>query len=116
MTANIPTSPIINRLYPMHVAVQQGKKYYWCSCGMSATQPWCDGSHKGTDMKPIEWVAPSNTKYNFCMCKQSKTKPICNLTHLTLIRQMHGVKIAVLSVMGVGFASAVWKVTHEKIF
>jgi len=54
-----------NRNIPKYVTVEQGKKYYWCACGLSKKQPFCDGSHKSAPelgLKPVEWVAPLNKK------------------------------------------------------
>jgi CDGSH-type Zn-finger protein len=61
--------------------VEAGVTYWWCSCGKSATQPFCDGSHKGTDFRPLEWTAPKTRKVHFCGCKQSVNKPMCDGTH-----------------------------------
>ncbi|MDB5649950.1 MAG: iron sulfur, CDGSH-type, partial [Hyphomicrobiales bacterium] len=47
----------------------------------SASQPFCDGSHKGTDFTPMEWTAPKTRKVHFCGCKQSVNKPMCDGTH-----------------------------------
>ena len=60
------------------------KKYAWCACGMSATQPFCDGSHKGSEFSPI--VVDMNDEKNiaWCGCKQSGNKPFCDGTHSSL--------------------------------
>lgn len=62
---------------PYIVQVEAGKRYAWCSCGRSATQPWCDGSHEGTDYEPISFEAPISGEYYMCGCKQSDNKPYC---------------------------------------
>ncbi|CAH8600138.1 unnamed protein product [Schistosoma turkestanicum] len=69
--------------------IEPGRKYFWCSCGLSLKQPWCDGSHKPTQFKPIQWIAPSNVNtggsvYAFCQCKQTKTAPLCDGTHKSI--------------------------------
>ena len=53
------------------VDVEQGKSYYWCSCGKSSKQPFCDGSHKGTEFNPFVYKAESAKKMFFCACKQT---------------------------------------------
>jgi len=61
--------------------VEKGKSYFWCSCGKSKKQPFCDGSHAGTDFKPLMYLAEkTETKY-FCTCKETKNKPLCDGSH-----------------------------------
>jgi len=55
--------------------------YYWCKCGRSAGQPWCDGSHKGTSFTPVETVITEKRTYALCTCKQSGDAPFCDGTH-----------------------------------
>jgi CDGSH iron-sulfur domain-containing protein 3 len=69
--------PVTARLGPYEVAVEEGRTYRWCSCGLSATQPWCDDSHSGTGMEPIEFVAPISAVFHMCGCKNSENKPFC---------------------------------------
>lgn len=57
--------------------VKEGKRYRWCSCGLSTTQPWCDGSHVGTAFEPIEFVAPISGIFYMCGCKRSENAPYC---------------------------------------
>lgn len=68
----------------MGVDVEAGKTYYWCSCGKSAKQPFCDGSHKGSEFSPKPYVADKTAKVWFCTCKNSKNAPLCDGTHKTL--------------------------------
>jgi len=69
---------------PIAVDVEEGKSYFWCSCGQSKNQPFCDGSHKDTDFSPVKWTAEaSETKY-FCTCKQTKGQPFCDGSHQKL--------------------------------
>mgnify|MGYP000315432285 FL=1 len=66
---------------PYVIEVEAGECYFWCACGKSATQPFCDGSHKGTGFKPIKYNATESKKVSFCGCKQSATQPLCDGSH-----------------------------------
>jgi len=69
---------------PIGVDVEDGKSYFWCACGRSKNQPFCDGSHKDTEFTPVKWTADaSETKY-FCACKQTDGRPFCDGSHKTL--------------------------------
>ena len=61
--------------------VEEGKSYFWCSCGKSSKQPLCDGSHKATEFKPIAFKADVTKKLFFCACKQTKNQPFCDGSH-----------------------------------
>jgi CDGSH iron-sulfur domain-containing protein 3 len=66
---------------PIPVDVEAGKNYFWCQCGLSQSQPFCDGSHKGTEFRPVMFHAEeSGTKY-FCACKQTNGEPFCDGSH-----------------------------------
>ena len=69
---------------PIGVDVEHGKKYWWCTCGKSAKQPFCDGTHKGSDFAPMEYTADKTGKVFFCACKQTATSPLCDGTHAKL--------------------------------
>ena len=69
---------------PIRVSVEPGKSYWWCACGLSQKQPFCDGSHKGTGFTPIEYKSASGEEAWFCACKRSSKKPMCDGTHKTL--------------------------------
>jgi len=69
---------------PYPVEVEQGKTYYWCACGRSKNQPFCDGSHKVTDFTPVAYKAEKSEKVYFCGCKKSANKPLCDGTHKSL--------------------------------
>ena len=56
----------------------------WCSCGLSATQPFCDGSHKGRGMAPVKFTLEAPTKVWLCNCKHTKTPPFCDGSHKSL--------------------------------
>ena len=64
--------------------VIEGKAYDWCSCGQSAKQPFCDGSHKGTDFNPVVFKATETKKMYFCGCKATSNQPFCDGTHNSL--------------------------------
>ncbi len=66
---------------PVRVKVECDKAYFWCSCGQSANQPFCDGSHKGTDFAPQRWVADGDGAKFFCTCKQTDNAPFCDGSH-----------------------------------
>jgi len=66
---------------PYAVAVEAGKSYYWCSCGKSKTQPFCDGSHQGTSFRPEEYKATESKTVYFCGCKKTANKPLCDSSH-----------------------------------
>jgi CDGSH-type Zn-finger protein len=66
---------------PIAVELEAGKTYYWCACGRSANQPFCDGSHKTTSFRPVAFEAKdSGTKY-LCRCKQTNNQPYCDGSH-----------------------------------
>lgn len=69
---------------PEAVEVEEGKKYYWCACGKSSKQPFCDGSHKGTDFTPMEYTATKSRTVYFCTCKQTSNQPLCDGSHNSL--------------------------------
>ena len=75
------TKGAIAATQPIAVDVEEGKAYFWCTCGKSSKQPFCDGSHKGSDFAPMPWKADaSGTKY-FCACKQTNGQPFCDGSH-----------------------------------
>ena len=74
-------APIIAQKAPYPVEVSEGKSYFWCACGKSAKQPFCDGSHKGTGLEPVKYTAAADRKVYFCGCKASDKAPMCDGTH-----------------------------------
>jgi len=66
---------------PFGIEVESGKTYYWCACGLSKNQPFCDGSHKGTEFVPMKYEADSSEKKFFCGCKASASQPFCDGSH-----------------------------------
>lgn len=73
--------PKVAQETPCIETVEAGKTYMWCACGLSATQPYCDGSHKGTEFEPIEYKATDSKNIFFCGCKQTKKAPLCDGSH-----------------------------------
>lgn len=74
MTDNITNSPF-------KVELIEGNAYYWCSCGKSANQPFCDGSHKGSEFTPVKFVAEETKTAYLCGCKKSANGPFCDGSH-----------------------------------
>lgn len=81
--------PKIAGLQPEVVALKAGETVYWCACGLSASQPFCDGSHEGTGFQPLPFTAPKDDNYYFCSCKRSASPPFCDGTHKQLAGYQH---------------------------
>ena len=77
-------APEIAHYKGFHVEVKAGERYLWCSCGRSAKQPFCDFSHKGTDFRPVVFVAERDDDVLFCGCKHTGTAPFCDGSHNNL--------------------------------
>jgi mannose-6-phosphate isomerase-like protein (cupin superfamily)/CDGSH-type Zn-finger protein len=81
MTCNAVAHP-----KPCLINVRAGRTYFWCSCGRSATQPFCDGSHKGTSFTPVKFTAnATDEEILFCGCKQTRNAPFCDGAHNYLL-------------------------------
>lgn len=76
--------PIITQKAPYRTDVEEGKSYFWCSCGKSARQPFCDGAHKGTGMVPVKYTAEETKTVFFCGCKHSAKGAVCDGAHKDL--------------------------------
>ena len=76
--------PVCAQSVPYSVEVQAGESYWWCACGYSDSQPFCDGSHIGKCFEPVEYRSSRNRVVFFCGCKKTKKPPFCDGTHLTL--------------------------------
>ncbi len=79
-----PRRPVVAQPSPYPVDVKAGEKYFWCACGLSATQPFCDGTHMGTGLKPVIFRAEKDETLWFCGCKATGTKPFCDGSHARL--------------------------------
>ena len=73
--------PTIAETFPIEVELEAGKKYAWCTCGQSISQPYCDGAHKGTDFTPMVFEAEKTEKKWLCQCKLTKNTPFCDGSH-----------------------------------
>ena len=68
---------------PQIIELDKGKTYAWCACGNSNNQPFCDGSHQGTDFTPVVFKAEGG-KVALCMCKKTNGSPFCDGSHASL--------------------------------
>ncbi len=76
--------PNIAQKAPFPVDVTAGKKYFWCACGKSTNQPFCDGSHSDTEFTPLAYEADKDRTLYFCGCKRTAAAPLCDGTHNSL--------------------------------
>jgi CDGSH iron-sulfur domain-containing protein 3 len=81
---HMTTSALIASKTPFAAEVEAGKDYYWCSCGRSQSQPFCDGKHQGTTPMPTKYTAPESKTVYFCGCKQSAAGQFCDGAHQKL--------------------------------
>lgn len=75
--------PIIAAKSPAALNLEQGT-FFWCACGKSKNQPFCDGSHQGSGIFPVQFKIDAKKEVYLCQCKQSKNKPFCDGSHNTL--------------------------------
>ena len=78
------SEPVVAQTAPIAADVEEGKTYFWCACGRSENQPFCDGSHKETEFTPIKYKAEKSAQVFFCCCKNTGNAPLCDGTHKTL--------------------------------
>ncbi len=78
------TPPVIANRKGYYYEIKAGKRYLWCSCGRSKTQPFCDGSHAGTGFLPVTFKAETDEDVIFCGCKHTATAPFCDGAHSNL--------------------------------
>ena len=74
-------TPHIAAKAPVKVSLEEGKDYWYCTCGLSANQPFCDGSHKGSSFAPKKFTAEKSGDAWLCQCKQTKNAPYCDGSH-----------------------------------
>lgn len=76
--------PVVAQRAPYPVDVEAGKTYWWCACGKSSSQPFCDGSHQGSSFTPVKFEAGQSGKVYFCGCKHSANGATCDGSHSRL--------------------------------
>lgn len=76
--------PVAGGREPIAVEVRKGDEYWWCACGRSKTQPFCDGSHAGTGIEPLRYAAERDRTVYFCTCKATGRSPVCDGSHSRL--------------------------------
>lgn len=81
MSDNRASAPLNS---PVTAEVEAGKIYRWCACGKSESQPFCDGSHQGSEFEPLEFAAEKTGVVTFCGCKQSRNGALCDGSHKRL--------------------------------
>ncbi|HIA01403.1 MAG TPA: CDGSH iron-sulfur domain-containing protein [Myxococcales bacterium] len=74
------SDPVIAARVPAVMELEEGT-YWWCKCGKSKNQPWCDGSHAGSGFEPVEITITEKRRYALCQCKASKKSAFCDGTH-----------------------------------
>ncbi|MGK0298604.1 MAG: CDGSH-type Zn-finger protein [Gammaproteobacteria bacterium] len=78
------SNPVIAQKAPIPIEVEAGKSYFWCSCGKSSKQPFCDGSHEGSDFTPLKYDATETVTKYFCACKHTDSQPLYDGSHSKL--------------------------------
>jgi len=78
------SEPALPQKAPFKIEVTSGKAYWWCACGQSGNQPFCDGSHKGTAFTPVKFTADKDRAVFFCGCKRTGNRPLCDGSHKSL--------------------------------
>ncbi len=78
------SEPTIAAKNPIKVTLEAGRTYAWCRCGLSKSQPFCNGAHAGTGMAPLVWKAEQSGEAWLCQCKHAGKPPLCDGTHKTL--------------------------------
>ena len=81
---DLMSDPTIAAKFPAKAELEPGKNYAWCACGLSKNQPFCDGSHKTTDLKPVIFKVEEKKTAYLCQCKHTKNPPYCDGTHKSL--------------------------------
>lgn len=78
------SEPTVASRTPIAVEVEAGRKYWWCSCGLSKSQPFCDGSHKGSAFSPVPFEPEQAGRVWLCGCKRTAGAPFCDGSHKAL--------------------------------
>ena len=82
--------PVVADLKPIKTELKKGEEYYFCACGRSSSQPFCDGSHKGTGLTPKAFTADEDGDAFLCQCKQTGNAPFCDGTHAKIPKEKKG--------------------------
>lgn len=77
------SEPVVAAKVPAILDLEPGT-YYWCACGQSSNQPYCDGSHQGTEFQPLAFTLEETKKVALCQCKATQNPPYCDGTHTKL--------------------------------
>ena len=77
-------TPTIAQKSPIPMQLEAGKTYYWCTCGKSDPQPFCNGAHKGSGFSPLAFTAEETKTAYLCGCKHTKGPPFCDGSHKSL--------------------------------
>jgi CDGSH-type Zn-finger protein len=80
------SEPLVAKTSPYALELAPGE-YWWCACGRSASQPFCDGSHQGTGLEPVALRLDAAQKVWLCGCKHSGNKPFCDGAHKRFLGQ-----------------------------
>jgi CDGSH-type Zn-finger protein len=75
--------PVVADKKPALLTLEPGT-YWWCACGRSKNQPYCDGSHQGTSITPVQFDVEENKQVALCLCKQTGNPPFCDGSHTKL--------------------------------
>lgn len=73
-------TPKIVKKQSIGLLLQPGT-YFYCRCGLSQDQPFCDGAHQGTNFRPKKFTLNEPAQANLCLCKHTQTAPYCDGTH-----------------------------------
>jgi CDGSH-type Zn-finger protein len=84
MEERMADEAVIAQKGPYQVELTEGKPYFYCRCGRSQKQPFCDGSHKDTGIEPMRFVVDHTGTFNICGCKTTDDEPFCDGSHLLL--------------------------------
>ena len=77
------SDPVIAQTLPYVLELEPGR-YFWCACGKSANQPYCDGSHKGSEFTPVLLEVDETRRVALCGCKHTGNQPLCDGSHSAL--------------------------------
>ena len=83
MDTRMSEKAIVCDTKPLALEVEAGT-YWWCACGRSSSQPFCDGAHKGTGLQPVKYEVAEKKTVWWCQCKQTGNPPLCDGAHKTL--------------------------------